>query len=119
LIAGHIENLPLSRRETRAGKLLDWKICSHDAPVVNATISNRGQMVLPMKARKAARIRQGDVVEVRPEGDGRIVLVRLERPKELEPIRVKFTRRKGRHTVGSTGRPITSEEVRNLLNELV
>jgi len=76
-------------------------------------------MVLPMEARKAARIRQGDIVEVRPEGDGRIVLVRLERPKGLEPVRVKFTRRKGRHTVGSTGRPITSEQVRNLLNELI
>jgi bifunctional DNA-binding transcriptional regulator/antitoxin component of YhaV-PrlF toxin-antitoxin module len=76
-------------------------------------------MVLPVKARKAARIRQGDVVDVRPDGDGRIVLVRLERAEEPEPIKVRFTRRKGRHTVGSTGRPITSEQVRNLLNEWV
>ena len=108
-----------SADKRRIGKLLDRKTCSHDALAVNATINNRGQMVLPVKARKAARISQGDIVEVRPEGDGRIVLVRLERPQEPEPIKVKFTRRKGRHTVGSTGRPITSEEVRNLLNEQV
>ncbi len=101
------------------GKVLDGEIYTHDALMVNATINNRGEMVLPVKARKAARISPGCVVDVRPEGDGRIVLVRLERAKEPEPMKVKFTRRKGRHTVGSTGRPITSEQVRNLLSEWV
>jgi bifunctional DNA-binding transcriptional regulator/antitoxin component of YhaV-PrlF toxin-antitoxin module len=75
-------------------------------------------MVIPAKARKEAGITTGDVVEVRPDGEGRIVLLRLERPAEPKPIKAKITYRKGRHAVGSTGRSITSEQVRELLNEL-
>ena len=85
---------------------------------MNATIYGRGQMVIPIKARKQARIQTGDVVSVQPEGDGRIVLVRLERAKQLPPVKAKFIKRKGQHTVASTGRTITSEQVRSLLNEL-
>jgi bifunctional DNA-binding transcriptional regulator/antitoxin component of YhaV-PrlF toxin-antitoxin module len=75
-------------------------------------------MVIPAKARQDARIQQGDVVEVRPEGDGRILLVRLIRPKPSGAAKVKFKRRKGRHTVASSGRSITSAQVRELLSEL-
>ena len=42
---------------------------------MHATIYGRGQMVIPAKVRKEAGIGQGDIVEVKPEGDGRIVLV--------------------------------------------
>ena len=52
---------------------------------MHATIYGRGQMVIPAKARKEAGIGQGDIVEVKPEGDGRIVLVRMERPKKSAP----------------------------------
>ena len=41
---------------------------------MHATIYGRGQMVIPAKARKEARIDTGDVVNVLPEGDGRLVL---------------------------------------------
>ena len=75
-------------------------------------------MVIPTKARKVAGIGQGDIVEVKPEGDGRIVLVRMERPKQSAPIKPGITYRKGTHAVGSTGRSITSAQVRNLLSEL-
>jgi AbrB family looped-hinge helix DNA binding protein len=44
---------------------------------MHATIYGRGQMVIPAKARKEARIDTGDVVSVQPEGDGRLLLVRL------------------------------------------
>ncbi len=54
---------------------------------MHATIYGRGQMVIPAQARKEAGIGQGDVVEVKPEGDGRIVLVRLERPKQTVPTK--------------------------------
>jgi bifunctional DNA-binding transcriptional regulator/antitoxin component of YhaV-PrlF toxin-antitoxin module len=37
-------------------------------------------MVLPKKACEAAGIQSGDILDVQPDGDGRIVLVRLERP---------------------------------------
>jgi AbrB family looped-hinge helix DNA binding protein len=85
---------------------------------MHATIYGRGQMVIPAQARKEAGIAQGDIVAVKAEGDGRIVLVRLERPKQATPIKARITYRKGTHAVGSTGRPITSAQVLNLLSEL-
>ena len=75
-------------------------------------------MVIPAKARKEAGLGQGDIVEVKTEGDGRIVLIRLERPKDSAPVKPKITYRKGTHAVGSTRRSITSAQVRNLLSEL-
>ena len=74
-------------------------------------------MVIPAEARREAGIGQGDVVEVRPEGNGRIVLIRMERPKEPGPASPRIRRRRGAHAVGTVGRAITSEEVRNLLSE--
>jgi len=85
---------------------------------MHATLYGRGQMVIPAKARKEAGITQGDVLEVVPEGDGRIVLVRLERPKSHRPVKPKITYRKGTHAVGDTGQPITSEQVHKFLNEV-
>ena len=75
-------------------------------------------MVIPAKVRKEAGIDQGDIVEVRPEGDGRIVLVRMERPKPSAPVKAKITYRKETHAVGSTRKSITSAQVRKLLHEL-
>jgi len=74
-------------------------------------------MVIPAKARKEAGIGQGDVVLVQPEGNGRIVLIRLEKPKHRPSPKVKITFRKGTHAVGSTGRRITSEQVRAALED--
>jgi len=70
------------------------------------------------RSAKQAQINQGDIVEVQAEGDGRIVLVRLERPKREKPKKAKITYQKGTHAVGSAGRPITSREVRELLKEM-
>jgi bifunctional DNA-binding transcriptional regulator/antitoxin component of YhaV-PrlF toxin-antitoxin module len=74
-------------------------------------------MVIPAGARKQARIGQGDVVLVQPEGDGRILLLRLERPQSHAPRKVRIIRRKGTHAVGSTGYKITSEQVRAALED--
>ena len=74
-------------------------------------------MVIPAKARKEAGIGQGDVVLVQPEGNGRILLIRLEQPKQRRAAKVKIAFRKGTHAVGSTGRRITSEHVRAALEE--
>jgi AbrB family looped-hinge helix DNA binding protein len=84
---------------------------------MHATIYGRGQMVIPAEARRVAGIDQGDLVEVRPEGDGRIVLVRMERVRESAPSTPRILRRRGTHAVGSTRRSISSEQVRKLLNE--
>lgn len=81
---------------------------------MHATIYGRGQMVIPAGARKASGISQGDVVLVEPEGDGRIVLIRLEKPDHKAP-KIKIQYRKGTHAVATVGRPITSEQVRALL----
>ena len=75
-------------------------------------------MVIPAKARQEAGIDQGDIVEVKAEGDGRIVLVRMKRPKQSAPVKPQITYRKGTHAIASTGRSITSAQIRNLLSEL-
>ena len=74
-------------------------------------------MVIPTQARKEAGFDTGDVVEVKPEGDGRILLVRLERAKQSPPVKPKIIYRTGTHAIGSTKRTITTAQVRHLLNE--
>src|SRR5207244_11819706 len=76
---------------------------------MHATIYGRGQMVIPAKARKQARIGTGDVVNVLPEGDGRLVLVRMERPKPKPRNKVRIIGRKGAHSLLSMGRPLSLE----------
>src|SRR5947209_15418097 len=71
---------------------------------MHATIYRRGQMVIPAQARQEARINQGDIVSVEAVGDGKIVMVRLNSPKKHSGAKVTFTRRKGRHMVGSVKR---------------
>jgi AbrB family looped-hinge helix DNA binding protein len=82
---------------------------------MTATVYNRGQMVIPAQARKQARIGQGDLLNVQIQGDGRLLLVRLERPKETPAAKVRIIRRKGKHPVGDIGRPITREEIKTAL----
>ena len=74
-------------------------------------------MVIPAKARKEAGIGQGDVVHVQPQGDGRILLIRLQRPKAERPIKPRIIYRRGKHPVGDIGRPITREEIKEALAE--
>ena len=81
---------------------------------MNATIYGRGQMVIPARARKEARISRGDVLQVEIQGDGRLLLTRLRRPK-TRPVKPKIIYRKGKHPVGDIGRPITREEIREAL----
>ena len=84
---------------------------------MHATIYGRGQMVIPAKARNEAGLHTGDIVSVQPDGDGRLILVRLEKPKPSKPVKAKIIKRKGRHPVGDIGRPITREEIKNALND--
>ena len=81
---------------------------------MTATVYNRGQMVIPVRARKEARIDQGDVVLVEPEGDGRIVLTRLEKPGPQQN-KIKIQHRKGTHSIATAARPITTEQIKALL----
>ena len=81
---------------------------------MHATIYGRGQMVIPARARKEARIDSGDVVNVLPEGDG---LVRMERPKPKPRNKVRIIRRKGKHSLLSIRRKISREEVFKALEQ--
>jgi len=74
-------------------------------------------MVIPAAARKEARLSQGDVVRVETQGDGRLLLIRLERPRSQRPIKPRIVYRKGKHPVGDIGRPITREEIKEALAE--
>ena len=98
-------------------EFLACKHCLHYNLFMHATIYGRGQMVIPAKARKEARIDTGDVVNVLPEGDGRLVLVRMERPKPRTQNKVRVIRRKGKHSLLSIGRTISREEVFKALEQ--
>jgi bifunctional DNA-binding transcriptional regulator/antitoxin component of YhaV-PrlF toxin-antitoxin module len=74
-------------------------------------------MVIPAKARKEARIGKGDVVLVQPEGDGRLLLLRLEKPKLMRHT-IRLVRRNGKHAILTGGPKVTSEQIRAALSEL-
>ena len=84
---------------------------------MHATIYGRGQMVIPAKARKEARIDSGDVVTVLPEGDSSLVLVRMERPKRKPRNKVRIIRRKGKHSLLSIRWSISREEIPKALEQ--
>jgi bifunctional DNA-binding transcriptional regulator/antitoxin component of YhaV-PrlF toxin-antitoxin module len=74
-------------------------------------------MVIPAAARKKAQIDTGDIVNVVPEGDGRLVLVRMERPKPKPRNKVQIIRRKGKHSLLSIRRKISREEIFKALEQ--
>lgn len=84
---------------------------------MHATVYGRGQMVIPAKARKEAHIETGDVVNVSAEGDGRLVLVRLERPKPKPKNKAQIIRRRGKHPLLSIGRAVSRDEVLKALEQ--
>jgi AbrB family looped-hinge helix DNA binding protein len=111
---------PRCRREAAGGNFPQFLACKHclrQGGFMHATIYGRGQMVIPAKARKEAHIDTGDVVNVLPEGDGRLVLVRMERPKRKPRNKVRVIRRKGKHSLLSIGRPISREEIFKALEQ--
>jgi len=75
-------------------------------------------MVIPAKARKAARLDTGDVVSVQPEVDGRILLVRLERTKEPKRPKAKIIYRKVKHPLADVGHSVNREQIREAIAEL-
>ena len=84
---------------------------------MHATVYGRGQMVIPARARKESGIDTGDVVNVLPEGKGRLVLVRMERPKPKPRNKVRIIRRKGRHSLLSIRRKVSREEIFKALEQ--
>jgi bifunctional DNA-binding transcriptional regulator/antitoxin component of YhaV-PrlF toxin-antitoxin module len=72
-------------------------------------------MVIPAKARKEARLSQGDVLSVEIQGDGRILLVRLEKPKESKLAKARLLHRKGTHPVLVGSRAPTYQELKAAL----
>src|SRR3954469_9429606 len=94
---------PCRRNSIKGGASLTKQCLRLTFLKMHATIYGRGQMVIPAEARRQAKISQGDVVEVQPDGDGRIVLIRLEPPKSALPRKARITYRKGTHAIGSTG----------------
>ncbi len=82
---------------------------------MTAHIYNRGQMVIPAKARREACISEGDVVSVQIQGDGRLLLVRLELPKPALPENARLIQRKGTHPVIKGARQPTEQELKEAL----
>jgi AbrB family looped-hinge helix DNA binding protein len=94
---------------------VDWKQCFPYPSTMTATLFNRGQMVIPAKARKEAGLSQGDVMSVQIEGDGRILLVRLAPPKEPRPAKARLVARKGTHPVVVGARKPSVQELKDAL----
>jgi bifunctional DNA-binding transcriptional regulator/antitoxin component of YhaV-PrlF toxin-antitoxin module len=74
-------------------------------------------MVIPSKARKEAGINTGDVVLVEPNGDGRILLTRLERPKPASHSKARLIRRKGGHSVIAGAPKVDPEQIKRILRD--
>jgi bifunctional DNA-binding transcriptional regulator/antitoxin component of YhaV-PrlF toxin-antitoxin module len=74
-------------------------------------------MVIPARARKEAGLSQGDVLSVAIQGDGKILLVRLEKPGESKPAKARWLRRKGAHPVLVGTREPTLQELKAALAE--
>jgi len=72
-------------------------------------------MVIPARARKEARITTGDVVSVEPEGDGRLLLIRLDKPKTAPRGKPRLVSRKGKHPVIVGAPKISDEQLREAL----
>jgi hypothetical protein len=53
-------------------------------------------------------------MQMKPDGDGQMKLIRLGKPRRAK-AKVKIQYRKGTHAIATTGRPITIEQVRALL----
>ena len=83
---------------------------------MNATIYGRGQMVIPAQARRQARLEKGDIVSVEPDGDGRLILVRLEKPRPFV-AKIRIIMRRGRHAVGVSERMVAAETVQKFIDE--
>jgi AbrB family looped-hinge helix DNA binding protein len=83
---------------------------------MHATIYGRGQMVIPAQARREARLAKGDVVSVQPDGDGRLLLVRLEKPQPIAG-KVSVVRRGKLPAVGVSDRMVSTEEVQKFVDE--
>jgi len=80
-------------------------------------VTAKGQMVIPAKVRKEAGISQGDVLDVKLQGDGRLLVIRLSKPPEPLPPKPRIVYRKGKHAVLKGGRKLTNEQIRALIQE--
>jgi bifunctional DNA-binding transcriptional regulator/antitoxin component of YhaV-PrlF toxin-antitoxin module len=74
-------------------------------------------MVIPSKARKEAGINSGDVVLVEPNGDGRILLIRLEQPKPRRAANARLIRRTGKHSVIAGAPKISVQQINRILRD--
>jgi len=85
-----------------------------NSAVNSATISTKGQLVIPNRFRKALHLQAGEKVSFSLEGD-KLILQR-EQPKRARLVRGKF----GRPVlVAPPGAPaMTPERVKAILNEL-
>ena len=104
----------LARHHTHT---LDCKRRLHYPYSMTAHIYGRGQMVIPSKARKEAGISTGDVVLVEPNGNGRILLIRLERPEPRKHTNARLIRRRGKHPVIRGAPSVGTEQIHRILRD--
>jgi AbrB family looped-hinge helix DNA binding protein len=80
----------------------------------SATISTKGQLVIPQRFRKALHLQAGERVSFSMEGEK--LILRREKPKRARLVRGKFGRPVLVAPPGAP--PMTPERVKTILNEL-
>jgi AbrB family looped-hinge helix DNA binding protein len=63
-------------RWAKSGKVINANYRRGDVPMVMATMTSRGRITIPKSVRNALRLRAGNRVEIRMQGDGEAILKR-------------------------------------------
>ncbi len=79
-----------------------------------ATLSTKGQLVIPLRFRKALQLEPGDKVSLSQEGE--TLILRRERPRRARLVRGKFGRPVLVPPPGAP--PMTPERVKAILDDL-
>lgn len=87
---------------------------------MEAIIGTNGTVAIPAELRELTGIMDGDRVIIEATASGEIVLTPVEHPSRITrtPQKPQITRRQNSHPVGSTGRIVTTQQVREFLNEV-
>ena len=84
----------------------------------SATLSSKGQLVLPAKVRRQLRLGRGERLSIEVEGD-RLILRPITEPKRYKTVRHPKTGLPVMVPVKRSSRKVTAEEIARLNDDLL